>query len=322
MTNAENNSNPELEASVEAKVNYQIGKLETLAVVIGGEGATVESVFPEPPEVRKDAPEPDWNEEQITAAREVAHEFGFGAEQNVPTGLEGGAFILEGGLAWKIAAELEVIADEDDPAAVIFAGSPNRKLRDDEKDFLREKYGTDLGEGATEYGLASFMADMYATTRDERDLGVGYDVAEGSKAITTQGEAGQLLSVGRHGARTDVALIRVDREYYTNEAGERKYNQPDSAALMGFVADALTAHGDKDTPVGLVSGHTYASRVPDADRASLHHGRKFAVGMYGRQTMADVKGEDIKPDSPLNQLPGDLFMMHFKLQALKAELED
>lgn len=320
MTDFENQYNPELRDSIEAKVGQQVARIEALAVEIGGEGATVESVFPEPPEVRDDAPEPDWGDEQIAVAREMAHEFGFGTEQNVPTGLKGGALILEGGLAWKIAAELAAVADEDDPAAVIFAGSPNRKLNDAEKAFLREKYDTDLGEGATEYGLASFMADMYATAREERDLGVGYEVAEGNETI--QGETGQLLRVGRRGSRTDIVLVRVDRENFTNDDCQARYRfQPDSAMLMKLTADALAAHGDTDTPVGLISSNAYASRKVDALRAGLRNGREFAVGMYGRQTMADIKGEDIKPDTPLNQLPGDLFMMHFKLQALKADLQ-
>lgn len=309
--------NPELKHSIEARVHEQIGQIENLAVAIGGEGSSVEDVFPEPPEVRQDAPRPEWTEEQIAAAREVAHGFGFGAEQDVSTDTHAAAVILEGGLAWKLAAEAAALNNED-PGTVIFAGSPHRVLREDEHEFVRDRLGGTLKDGATEYDLAKFFANSFVGGREERDLGFGYQVAKDNN--TVEGDTGQLLQVGELEGQ-DVLLLRVDRENYTDEEGNMKYNQPDSAALMRFVGDVMTRCGDEETPVGLITSNTYASRTPDATRAGLKNGRLFAVGMYGRRTLAGVKGTEMTNDSPLEQLPGDLWMLHYKLQALKSELQ-
>jgi hypothetical protein len=131
---------------------------------------------------------------------------------------------------------------------------------------------------------------------------------------------GQLVHVGETSRGQAVQILRVDREIY-EERGESKYRfQPDSAALMGFVADAMEAQ-DQEGGVALVTGNTYASRQYDAIRAGVSRGREFGVAMYGRATIAAVRGIDMLPDSPLNQLPDDLRSTYEKLRLLQAELE-
>jgi hypothetical protein len=91
---------------------------------------------------------------------------------------------------------------------------------------------------------------------------------------------------------------------------------------MGFVAGVADAEGGTQDPVGLVTSSTYASRVPAAIRASLTTGHQHGVTMYGRETLATVKDEPVKGDSPLNQLPGDLNRHYLQLRLLKRDLVD
>jgi hypothetical protein len=123
---------------IRERAEAHVRRLEELVVAIGGEDATVESVLPTkylegPESVRRDAPLPEWTPDQIEAAQAVAHELGWGSEQDVESGLSGGVRILEGGLAWKIAAELEAAQRDGDPNSLILVGSKNRKITDDER---------------------------------------------------------------------------------------------------------------------------------------------------------------------------------------------
>ena len=89
---------------------------------------------------------------------------------------------------------------------------------------------------------------------------------------------------------------------------------------MRFVSDVLTANGDNDSPIGLITSNAYASRIPEAMRAGLKNGREFGVAMYGRETLAKVQDAPMKPDTDLNQLPGELRVMHDNLQKLLSEV--
>jgi hypothetical protein len=54
-------------------------------------------------------------------------------------------------------------------------------------------------------------------------------------------------------------------------------------------------------------------------RAGLKAERTFTVGMYGRETLAQYNPPNMTPESPINQLPSELRIIHEKLQLLKAE---
>jgi hypothetical protein len=56
--------------------------------------------------------------------------------------------------------------------------------------------------------------------------------------------------------------------------------------------------------------------------AGLKHSREFGMALYGRATLAEVQGEPMKPGVDLNQLPGDLRVMHDSLQKLLAEVKE
>lgn len=138
----------------------------------------------------------------------------------------------------------------------------------------------------------------------------GYKLDEGNTFIDdVEPEDAQLIILG-HDGDTLVGVLKVDREdYFDADAGEEKYrNQPGTERRMGFIAEYLTAIGNSITDVEVVTSNAYASRVPQAIAAGLQYdgGRQFGVAMYGRATMAEVRGEEMQPGVPLNQLPGDL----------------
>lgn len=310
----------ELKNSIREKVAEQLDRIINLAEYISGKDPWVENVFTSPPEVRADAPEPTWSDDQIAKAREVAHSFGYGAEANVASGLNGGVRIVEGGLAWKIAAEAVAAEEDGDPSRIIFAGSPYRILREDEIAFIQKRYEVSLASTATEYDSARLAAKSQASTLydEETALPFGYEIAASNP--TTQVTTGQLSGIGTTEKGQEVQLLRVDREVYEEDDIPKYRHQPASEALMRFVADVLAAEGKHDDPVGLITSSTYASRLPNAIRVGLNNGRQFGVAMYGRATLAEVKDESIAPDSPLNQLPGDLRVMYDNLRKLEAEI--
>lgn len=311
--------NPDSRTQIAERIIEQLSWLNQAAEIVGGSGATVEKTFDVPPQVRQEAPAPKWSEEQIASIREIAHRFGYGAEHDVPSGVYGGARITEGGLAWKIASEVEALKREEGLETIVFAGSPYRSIKDEERAFIAERYEVELPEDATEYDLAHFFAQRQSSRLADQPVAVafGYKIAQGNSTVNEN--TGQLVHVGETSAGQVVQLLRVDREVYEEE-GKPKYRfQPDSAALMGFIADVMEAQGQVGG-VALITSNTYASRQHDAIRTGLTRGREFGVAMYGRATIAAVRGIDMLPDSPLNQLPGDLRVTYEKLQQLQLEL--
>jgi hypothetical protein len=388
---------PELRHEVAGQVAERMGWIEDAARAIGGEAARVEGVFALPPEVRKNAPEPAWDAQQVAAGRELGHRLGYGAEQNVPTGLRGGRRISEGGLYWKIGAQDDLIDEEiraaqraladyqaaengDDAAAaeppaqvteVVYAGTPNRPIGDNERSAMmfdiewltgdiarippnspenradrqllelhRSRLQRLLRRGTTEYDMAQVFAQRRATyaLRDrlvaaykDNDLGgaateaelsetvlpFGYRVLSESRLEPRDEATGQLMQIGAEGG---VRLLRVDRDSTLISMPGSNYSQPDAAAFMGFVAHVADVEGAHQDPVGFMTSNTYASRVADAIRAGLVTGHPHGVGMYGRMTLAETKHTEVQPDTPLNQLPGDIRSTYDKLRLLDIEL--
>jgi hypothetical protein len=281
------------------------------------ERSPIVKAFDPPNPDRAKAPMPDWTKDQITKVREKARQLGYGAEKDVASGLTGGVRIAEGGKIWKIMAEAVAIKGEEGATHLIFAGSPDRTLGEDELTFLRDKQDVELPEGTTEYDAARWVAERQVSAPEETALPFGYDVAEGNHASFEQ--TGQFLGLGQTAAGQEVTLLRVDREIYTDEAGDKKYRyQPDTARIMGIVSETIQA-GEPDAPTVLVTSNTYASRQVDAVRAGLKSGRQYGVAMYGRKTLIELNAS-VPAETPINQLPGDLRSMYDKLQLLQTEL--
>lgn len=311
-------TNAELETSIKEQTQERLELIDSLVQEVGGENAHIDDVLPTPPEVRNDAPMPNWTPEQEAKAREVGKQFGYGAEQDVQSGLSDVVSIAEGGKVWKILAEAEAIRAED-TSRVIFAGSAYRKLGEDELTFLKDKHGLSLPPETTEYDAARWVAEKQLTEKAEPvSLPFGYDVAEGNPLV--QETTRQLVKLGQTTDGRSIELLRVDREVYTAEDGSQKYRfQPDNSRLMDFISEVLTLEGDNTAPVVFATSNTYASRQVNAMRAGLNKGRRFGVNMYGRQTIKDLNAS-VPPETPLNHLPGDLRIMHDSLEKLLTEL--
>lgn len=278
-----------------------------------------------PNEARADQAGLELSVEQELSLREIAGRFGVGGEQDIKSNTD--QEILEGGLPWKVEAEaINVLVRNRDtetiahsPKTIIFSGSPFRKLGATEISYLELKFGT---AGTTEFDMVRQVAEAqegFEPSEQDEVLPFGYDIQNNHEL---KDEAtGQLIKIGSIDG-TSVVLLRIDRENYTNDEGEPKYrNQPDSAALMGFISGVLTACGDETSSVGFNTSTTYASRAIDTVRAGLKVGRSFNFGMYGRQTLAEVKGGAVAEPTSIHQIPGELRVMHDKLQQLAAELQ-
>lgn len=311
----------EIAVNLEPRIDQGLRWLIEAAEIVGGKGSMPndDTVFPLPPEVRRDAPDPGWDKAQVKGAQTVAANFGYGALEDKPTGLDGGIYIAEGGLAWKIAAELRLFQNEKHPRALHIAGSQHRgPLSQAEHSFTQDKLGRLLGAGGNEYHLArSFTGELPKMhTGLPEVLHFGYEVADGNKLVREP--TGQFTHIGHSEHGYAVGTIRVDRENFIDDEGKPAYRfQPTPERLMGLVHEILVLQGNLTAPIGYLTSHRYASRVPDAWLAGLKHGRRFEVGMYGQKTLAKVKGVEVDADQEINQLPGDLRVMWEKLHALQ-----
>jgi hypothetical protein len=280
-------------------------------ILTGSREADPQQVFPAPTEVRDDSAPLTLDEHQEAALREVAGRFGVGGEVNIPASCD--YEIVEGGKPWKVDAEASIST-----GIQIFAGTNHRTIGNDESTYLRTKGCMATTEPMSEYDMIDTIARKQPGFRELTIpvvLSYGYDINNKFALVTEP--TGQLVQIGTKDGEP-VMLLRVDREVFVNDEGQSKYrNQPDSAALMGFVSDALSANGNTTASVGLLTSSTYASRSIDAVRAGLSHGRPFAVGMYGRQTLADTKGESVASPSGINQIPGELHTIAKKLDQLQ-----
>lgn len=318
-----------LETQIERYVAEGLERIGRAAELLGGDGSGPhEDVLPRPMRTpggaREDAEEPVLDPTDEACLREEAGWFGIGSERDVTfedAGIPSGyACMKEGGLLWKMWAEQQI--DDADALVYVHAGSSHRAIRDQERDFAMKRLGVRRGQiGNTELDAAELVARLHPNfipLDTPQVLPYGYDIQENFKV--TQNPTGQLVQIGTRNQKP-VIMLRVDREVYTDEAGKPGYrNQPDTASLMGIIADVLTLQGDNETAVGLVTSNLYASRVPGAIRAGLVRGRQFGVAMYGRATLAEIKGEPMLP-TPLKQIPGELGVLYDQLRELEVVIQ-
>jgi hypothetical protein len=284
-------------------------------------------IFPEPTEPRDAAPDPGLTPGQETGLREIAGRFGIGGETDVPTGADWQ--INEGGKPWKIEAEAAI---NEGATTIIFAGSPDRSEKNgdmgrDEIDYMQGKLPEGKTAATNEYDMVRQIAEMqpgFAALAQPETLPFGYDIQHGHALVHEP--TGQLVKIGEIKG-VPVLHLRVDRENYFDEVeGKNKFrNRPDSKELMGFISDMLSAPTelkDEGARIGLNTSTTYASRVIDAMRAGIDRDRTFSVGMYGRQTLAEIRGIAVTEPTKINHIPGEMYVMHTKLLELEAAMKE
>lgn len=265
---------------------------------------------------RADAKGADLTLDQETQLREVAGRFGIGGNQDVPSGAE--HQLEEGGKPWKVEAQLKN-SISDNTKSIIMCGWPGRLLGDDEKQYLELRYGR---VSSDEYQMVRQVVEAHpGFVADDSDevLPFGYDIHNDNALV---GEAtGQLTQIGRID-NIPVLMLRIDNDWEmvfdekTQTEKRAPRNRPDSAAVMQFVSFVLKACGDETSSIGFNTSNTYASRAIDTVRAGYELGRTFKVGMYGRETLKSTLAPNIPDATPLNQIPGELRIMHEKLQLL------
>ncbi len=337
MTNGPTGHETSLQAQMEQYALTRQGWVQEAADIVAHEtGASIEDTFPfpmaSPDEARRDSPAPILNSEEEVALREIAGRFGIGGERDVTledAGLpDGHVAFFEAGLVWKMKAESETETENTAASAYFYAGSPFVKATPREKEFQIERMGVASEEvRETQYEEARLVAESqpgYKALPEPVILPFGYTVDE-ERALIRE-KTGQFIKIGTRNDKP-VILFRTDREDYigVDDKGKPKpmYRyQPDQAEILGFVADMLTAEGNDQTAVGLVTSNTYSSRVIDAVRAGVNRGRQFGVAMFGRNTLATVKGEDAPEPTELMQIPGELRVAHFKLGQLLEEIQN
>lgn len=288
-------------------------------------GEDAMEVFPAPTQPRDAAPDPKLDARQVAELRRGAGRFGIGGELDVQSGAD--IQLLEGGKPWKVLAERKIAAGRR-----VYAGSDHRLIGDDEVGFMREQIRIARGlehveevpledVAKTEYGMVRQLAELEAGfTPLEQDevLPFGYDIH--NKFALVREPTGQLVRIGIDAEGKDVFILRVDQENY-EDRGQQKYrNRPDATDLMRFLSRMLDEQGDTTSSVGFNTSSTYASRVVSMMRAGLQNGRRFLVGMYGRQTLADAKGDSATSPTALNQIPGEVYVVAEQLKLLREEL--
>lgn len=281
-------------------------------------------VFPEPTLPRDQAPKPDWSDDQEAEMREIVSEFGYGreADRTVSSlGLQQAHVIIEGGQPHKIKAEIATVTSDTEaqPSSYIFSGSAERKILGAERDSALAQLGY---VPETEYDVTRAIAEStegFVSNPDgDEVLNLSYDIH--NEFVVSDEPTGQFVHIGSINGRP-VVLLRIDRENYV-EAGKAKYrHQPAPADVMRIVSQAQAGTGGSEAPIAYVSSATYqASREIDAVRAGLATGRAIGVSTYGSARLAEIKGEPQPTPSPVNQIPGELFVAAQSLAALNGEL--
>lgn len=320
--------NGERRTMLQERVTEGLGWIgDAVGAVTGDSTIPPEEVFLQPSstpgEARRDSPDLALDPRQESDLREVAARFGIGRKDDILPADRGVArgyvHLNEGGLAWKMAAEAEL--ESLDAGFFIYAGSENQKTNAEERTFEQARYGIAAEETSeTQYQAAKRVAESqpgYTALLEPVIMPFGYTVDAEHRFIRQPTK--QLIMIG-HRVGRPVFMLRVDREDYINEQGQLKYgHQPDTAALMGFVADYLDAIGS-DVPVVVATSGTYPSRAVRATRAGIDgHDRQFATAMYGRDTLTAVKGTLVAPPT-LSHIAGELRVMYDELRKLEALL--
>ncbi len=290
-------------------------------------------VFSAPGEVRADDAGLMLTAEQETELRSAAAELGFGRETDRTIGelgLSGASVVLEGGQPHKIVAEAQLaLAESIAPRAIYFSAAVDRKITGAAEQASAARLGV---SAETEYKVAQNIAEQLPGFWKPEGanavvLPMSYDLAlegEATRPALTYAlgaeHSGQFIRIGKVG-EADVVMVRVDRSYYVDKEGNRKYKQPGPADLLSIIDAARRQQDDESTPIALVTSATYQpSREVDAVAASLKTDRVMGVATYGTARLAEVKGETVPAPGPINQLPGELHKLAKEVQKLEAAL--
>ncbi len=294
---------------------------DAVELICGSREADPREILSEPAEVRSQSEGLKLNDEQEAKLREISGRFGIGGEADVVSYADDQ--ITEGGKPWKVEGEIEIAKQH--AKTLILAAAKWRDIGQDETSYMEEKLKAKAEPvGKTEYDMVRQLAELqggFVALEEDEVLPYGYDINNNYALLLEP--TGQFIKIGELEG-CPVILLSVDQNTYFDEAENKikPRDRPDAAALMGIVSDVRSVQGDEASSVAINSSTTYASRAVDTVRAGLKRGRSFSVGMYGRQTLADIRGLEVAEPSEINQIPGELRVMYDKLLQLKADLSE
>lgn len=316
--------------------------LERMAIALAEAKAAVEprdskktfyEVFPEPGERRTDT-EFQLDGEREKQFREAMAKLGIGRESNVTAselGLASGYLaVVEGGLAHKIAAELNAVLSDETvrPAFIIISATPDRKIPPAETDKAQERQfaakilGKELSEiSDTEYDVAVQVAERLPGFQKQEGgvfFGSGF-TGDGEiiESRTKQFESvGSIIEEGKQ--PISVIMMRIDRKQL--EGG--RYEQMGARKILKAVDGTMRLVGNNGD-IGFVTSSTYQpSRETDAASAMLEIGRggnfrNIGVITYGMQELANVKGTSTPLPPDLGQLAGEAYKATQQVEVLR-----
>lgn len=299
----------------------QIAALEmTLRGVADAFNSSVEnlsSVFPESPERRQDIILPEMSGEQEQAIRRAGEQLGIGSLEDKIRHNSPAVAYVEGGLPHKVLAETALLQGTEH--TVVFAGSTERVLKEDEIAFMSRSLGVDMPVGSTEYDMVTAIALNGCAPDDEPTVvPFGYALEEGFGV--TEAPTGQLVKVGSRQysdeSQSSIYVLKIDRQYYDDTAtGKQKYRQPNTPVMAGNVARYFA---QEDTDVtAILTSTTYPSRgLVQTTQVAADVQRPIVMSGYGQHTLAEIKGGDVQPVET-GQIAGELRKLAGQLTAVK-----
>ena len=276
--------------------------------------------FPKPTEVRAESPGiPELTDDRKAALLSKANELGFGRAENVTLseqGFIGATVIVEGGQPHKMLAEARMVVDDESarPKSIIISASPHRELKNEAEIASAQRLFGRVGR--TEYDVAADVARAlpgFTEYTEPRVLNAAYDINNDN--AVSQEPTGQFQTVGEVNG-TPVVLMQVSRR---DLDGGKYDRQPDTAEVIGIVDEVTKANGDDASPLVHVTSGTYRpSRTIAAALAGLSANRLVGVATYGNDLLNEIKGDDAP--APVNQLPGELYVMAVQAAKLREAL--
>lgn len=259
----------------------------------------------------------ELSEDQEVAFRDAMSEIGIGRETNrdaATVGLEEGYLaLLEGGQSHKMLAELNITSESVVKLGVIImSGDSERAISDKEQTLTAKVLGLSAEDvGTTEYEVAEqvFRAHHDFVAQEEVVLPYGYTI----DGKLTHESTGQFRQIGMVGD-VPAVVMRIDREWHEDEAGNRSFKRPDNFAKMCIISEV-----DGVDSIGFVTSSTYQpSNEIDAIRASKATDVVIKVPTYGTAELAIVKQESMPEPPALNQLAGEAYKASQQLSRLEA----
>ena len=273
--------------------------------------------LPEAKEVRTETDVPiEYSRVDIQELQGILSELGFGRSSDLSPAVaglqEGYAAGLQGGLGWKIDAELEAVIENGGlrHGPLTLTLSSYRKINDKEREFARAKVII-LPEDATERDLGIALISIrsgFTANQSPEVLDFDYNPAELYEGYeydpsTNIGSNNPTIIELGHINGEPVYVLQVLRAY--NEDGA--YRQPNTLELNLFAAELIKSQaGEYPSFMANVGSATYPSLdiAPKGNDVFAKSGIPTVLGdiKFGTRTLSKIKNEPETRPNPANTI--------------------